>query len=78
MWQDKVISTGQWFFAATLLPTLLSEQLPPLTTSVPTGAILLTFSATFATLRLRNSSLSSLVVGCVWLGIAVKAVAIGS
>jgi len=77
MWQDKVISMGQWFFAVTLLPTILGEQLPPLSTSVPTGLILVVFSATFATLRLKNSSLSSLVVGCVWLGIAVKTVAIG-
>ena len=77
MWQDKVLAFGQWFFALTLLPTLLGEQLPPLSTSVPTGLILLTFGGTFATLRLGNSSLSSFVVGMVWLSIAAKSIATG-
>ena len=71
-WQDIVIAVGQWFFAITLLPTLFSSQLPPIKTSCPTGIILIVFGFTFMTLGLWNSSISSFVVGGVWLVIAVK------
>jgi hypothetical protein len=72
IWQDLVIAIGQWFFAITLLPTLFSKELPPYFTSIPTGMILIIFGFTFGTLSLWNSAISSIVVGCVWLSIAIK------
>ena len=73
IWQDIVIAVGQWFFAVSLLPTLFSKnELPPLTTSIPTGTILLVFGATFYTLGLTNAWISSVVVALVWLAIGFR------
>ena len=72
IWQDWVITIGQYFFAITLLPTLFSRSLPPIKTSFPTSLILYSFAFTFSTLGLFHSTLSSLVVATVWLAIAIK------
>lgn len=72
IWQDAVITAGQWFFALSLIPTLLSEDLPPLLTSISTGLILIIFGLTFYTLDLWNSGISSTIVGLIWLMITFK------
>lgn len=72
IWQDIVISSGQWVFFISLLPTLFSRDLPPYLTSIPTGIILIIIGIAFATLGLINSMLSVFAVGLIWLLIALK------
>ena len=74
MWQEFVISTGQWFFVISLIPTLRSKNKPPLFTSLTTGLILLVFGYTFATMHMWNSSISTFTVGMTWEVIAVQTI----
>lgn len=65
MWQDIVISVGQWLLAIPLVQ--MRKEPPPLSASVPTAAVLMVFAFTFSTLNLTSSTLSSAICGCMWL-----------
>ena len=66
-WQDFVLSVGQAFFALALVPAVFGLAKPPRSTGFVTGAILVLFSFTFATLNLAWSAVSSLLTGALWL-----------
>lgn len=67
MWQDIVILAGSIVAIASLVPTLLDEEASvPLTTSVPTLAVLSTQSVAFYTLDLLGSALGALAGFVIW------------
>lgn len=65
-WQDVVFAIGQLVFGVALVPALMDRAKPPLLTSVPTAAVLLSFGATFATLGFVWSMTASLICGGAW------------
>lgn len=67
IWQDLVISIGQFVFIVSLMPTLLSKDIPPIKTSLPTGLFLLLFGFSFLTLGMYMASLTSTINGIEWL-----------
>lgn len=66
-WQDIILGGGQLFFALALLPALASEMKPPRVTCLLTGAALLAFAGTFASLTFWWSASTSLACGGLWL-----------
>ncbi len=73
MWQDWVISIIQWGFIFTILPTVFdSAQKPALLTSLASAGGLFFFAATYATLDLWSSTISSLILGSEWAFLAYQ------
>lgn len=52
IWQDWVFGIGTIIFAIALLPSVFGKEKPAISTSVPTGAILMFFAFTQASLSL--------------------------
>jgi len=70
-WQDKLISIGQVALGALLVPTIIDPSAEvPLTTSLPTGLVLLSFVPAFWTKGMRFSAISAGLTGPAWLLIA--------
>jgi len=72
MWQDILISSGQWIFAASMIPSLLSKDKPHRITSLLTSIILFSFSFSFYTLKLYQGCFSSLVVASLWMVLFIQ------
>jgi len=71
-WQDLVFALGQLLFSVALFPALASPTKPPRVTCVLTGATLLAFAGTFASLAFWWSSSTSLACGLLWLVLAAQ------
>lgn len=71
-WQDLVFGAGQMLFGFALLPALLSPSKPPLLTSLLTGAVLLIFAGTFATMAFWWSAANSFACGLLWITLAMQ------
>jgi len=71
-WQDLVFSAGQLMFAIALFPALASPTKPPRFTCVLTGAVLIAFAGTFASLAFWWSATTSLTCGSLWLVLATQ------
>lgn len=69
-WQDIIIAVGQWVFFVALIPSIRRKEKPAFLTSLASGAMLLIYVATFATLSLWMSALSSLLGACGWFTLA--------
>jgi hypothetical protein len=70
-WQDMVFLVGNLVLGAVLIPTLLDENVEiPLKTSVPTALVLSIFAASYFTLELYFSAVSTAVIAAMWLYIA--------
>ncbi len=72
VWQDVVISIGQWIFVVALLPSVFGKDKPALSTSLITGAVLAAFAVTFATLLFWNSAISAAILSLTWFVLAVQ------
>ncbi|MBI4120892.1 MAG: hypothetical protein HY457_01380 [Parcubacteria group bacterium] len=72
LWQDKVISIGQWLFFFALLPSIFSPEKPAFWSSILTATILMVFAFTFSTLKLRSATVSSVVVSVGWYVLAYQ------
>ena len=66
-WQDWVITIGQIIFIIALIPTVRGDDKPPVSTSVVTGIVLLTFSIAQYSLGLTTSTFTSIILGLSWL-----------
>ncbi|OGG47253.1 hypothetical protein A2671_02625 [Candidatus Kaiserbacteria bacterium RIFCSPHIGHO2_01_FULL_49_13] len=66
LWQDIVITVGQWIFLVALIPSIRSTDKPAFWTSVMTGGILLVFGLTYATMGLWYSAFSSACLALGW------------
>lgn len=71
-WQDVVLTIGQLVLTLSLLPTVFSKDKPVLITSISFGAILMTFSITFATLALWFTTLTTFLGSLTWFLIAFQ------
>lgn len=66
IWQDIVISAGQWIFIIALIPSIFSQNKPDIRTSLMTAIVLTAFSFTFFTLDLVIGGISSLGTATCW------------
>lgn len=71
-WQDIVLSVGSWIFIAAMLPMLFGKYKPPLSTSVPTGLVLVAYTFVYSSLHLRLSMVSTGIMAVAWLGLAAQ------
>ena len=72
MWQDWVMSIGQWLFIIALLPTIFSSNKPPLLTSILTAIVLSSFVVALSSLGLIISAISTGLTCVCWIIIAVQ------
>lgn len=71
-WQDLVFGIGQLLFTVALFPALVSPAKPPRSTCALTGAVLVVFAATFASLAFWWSFSTSLACGALWILLALQ------
>jgi len=72
LWQDWVISIGGVIFAIALIPSVIGQDKPALSTSLMTGTVMITFAVTYFTLSLWFSSVTIFIGGSLWLVLAVQ------
>jgi len=70
MWQDWVISIGQFLFLVALIPSIRSAEKPALGTSLMTGIVLTVFAFTQFTLDLYFSVVSAIAIAIGWYTLA--------
>lgn len=66
MWQDVVISVGQWAMTAALIPSLIGKDKPAVSSGIMTGTLIAIFGFTYGTLGLWSAVISSAVCSIVW------------
>lgn len=66
-WQDIVLSIGGYIFIAALIPSILSDDKPALSSSLFTGSILSVFAVVYGTLGLWSSAISTALLALTWL-----------
>ena len=66
MWQDWVITVGQFLFLVALIPSIRSAEKPALGTSLMTGIILTIFAVAQFTLGLYFSVVSAITISIGW------------
>ena len=66
MWQDWVISVGQFLFFIALLPSIRGKEKPALRTSLMTAIVLTIFAYTQYTLGLYLSVVSAIASALGW------------
>lgn len=71
-WQDIIFSIGSWIFIIALIPTVLSKDKPPLSTSLITGSVLAVFVFAYATLDLWMATFSTAGISITWFIIAIQ------
>ena len=74
-WQDFVFTFGSIVLFASLLPTAIGNDKPPVLTSLPTGALLILFAIAYASLGLTVSAIFTVPTGLLWLFIAAQRLA---
>lgn len=65
-WQDAVFAVGGFILAATVLPTLLSDDKPAWPTSLSLAVILGVYTALFATLHLELAAAGAALQSVLW------------
>ena len=76
IWQDIVISIGQWVFAIALLPSVFGKAKPALSSSLIIGSVLAVFVFTFASLSLWISAVSTIAGSLIWFVLAAQKIMI--
>jgi len=71
-WQDIILSIGSLFFIAGLLPSVLSQNKPAVTTSITNALVLLTFTITYATLSLWFAAVTTAITAGLWAVLAFQ------
>lgn len=72
IWQDAVLTLGSILLLVALVPSLLGKDKPASATSLVTGAVLLSFAATYWTLGLSFSGVVTAASGVCWLALAAQ------
>lgn len=72
MWQDLIFAAGNIVFIVALIPAVRHAEKPPRITSLLNAAVLLTFAVTFATLQLWYAMTTVLIIGILWIALAVQ------
>lgn len=71
-WQDLVISAGSAIITIGLIPTVLAQEKPALSTSLITGFLLAVFAITFFTLELWFTAFVNVFTSALWFTLAVQ------
>jgi hypothetical protein len=71
-WQDWVIASGSLMMSMALIPSIVGHDKPALSTSLLTGTILALFAIVYSTLNLWFSTLSTSLIGMLWLILAFQ------
>jgi hypothetical protein len=66
MWQDWVFGVGALLLVSALLPMLISDDKPALSTSLVTGSVLASFALAQYSLGLYLATWATLASVCVW------------
>lgn len=72
IWQDIILTGGTAIFAVALIPSVLGENKPALTTSLVTGSVLVTFVMVYFSLALWFSAFMTTITASLWLTLAVQ------
>src|SRR5689334_10454785 len=73
-WQDTAMTVGSIIFIVALLPTVFSQNKPPISTSLITGFTLGIFAVSFGSLDLWYSCITESIVAILWLVIAAQVI----
>ena len=73
-WQDIVLMAGGFGFSLALIPAVRHKEKPPVSTSLTTFLILVTFSIAYATLGLWLAFLSGVFTCTMWLVLLIQKV----
>jgi hypothetical protein len=71
-WQDSILTVGQFFFIAALIPALKHKHKPPFVTSFMNASVLFIFAGVYVTLSLWFASITTAIVGVMWLVLAIQ------
>ena len=71
-WQDIVFSVGSWIFIIALIPSLISKDKPPVSSSLLTGSVLLIYALTYTTLHFWLTVASTGLLAIAWLMLAIQ------
>ena len=66
IWHDILLMIGGFGFAIALLPSVLGKGKPARSTCAITGTILLSFTATYATLDLILATVATSITTLMW------------
>lgn len=72
IWQDGVMTVGQFLFFVALIPTIRAKEKPALSTAVLTAGILTIYVPTLWTLHLHIAVVSTVLVTVGWWIIAYQ------
>ena len=71
-WQDWVLSVGALVFAASLIPSITSQDKPAALTSVITAGVLFVFSFVYLSLSLWLSVITTVLLATLWTILAAQ------
>jgi hypothetical protein len=71
-WQDIVISVGSLVFAVALIPSVVGQDKPALSTSLTTGIVLTVFTVTYASLDLWYATITTAGAAILWSILAIQ------
>lgn len=66
MWQDIVMTIGQFVFAVALIPTIRAKEKPAWTTCLSTATVLSVYVPTLYSLELYISVIATVLVALCW------------
>ncbi len=66
MWQDYVMTIGQFTFAFSLIPTIMGKEKPAWTTCIMSSIVLTIYIPTLYTLGLYVSVIATVLVAIGW------------
>jgi len=70
--QDYILTIGSLIFIIALIPSVLSEHKPALSTSVSTMAVLYVFAGVYVSLHLWLTTVTTFLSGTMWAILAVQ------
>ena len=76
MWQDTVIAIAQLAFLPSMIPTIIGNDKPALSTSIMNAIIVTIIVITFATLELWFSVFTGAITATIWTILAIQKVRI--
>lgn len=64
--QDIILTAGSLVFIAALIPTILGQGKPEISTSLTTGTVLIVFSGVYISLDLWFSAVTTFITALCW------------
>ena len=70
--QDLILTVGSLVLMIALIPSILGEHKPALSTSASTGMVLVVFAGVYTSLRLWFAAIVTCLSGILWLVLAIQ------